>query len=268
MANRSEQAEKTQVNHQELIIEQFTKQAVPFSEMRGRSQEESLRLILAATKVTGDDNVLDVACGPGLVAFAFAEVARQVVAIDVTPAMIERARALQAQRSLSNITWHVGDVTQLPFKDAEFSVVCCRYAFHHFQDPRLVATEMVRVCAPGGRIAMADVFTSPDTVDAYNELEKLRDPSHVRALDLRELVGLAVGRGLANIQTQFYWMEVELETLMRASFPAAGDDKRVRELLTNDVGKQTFGVRVQQFNDEIRIAYPIAVVAGERRTAQ
>src|ERR1051325_9233721 len=126
--------------------------------------------MLAAAKVTGGDKALDVACGPGLVAFAFAEVAEHVSAIDVTPAMIERARALQAQRSLSNIAWHVGDVTQLPFKDAEFSVVCCRYAFHHFQNPRLVATEMLRVCAPGGRIVMVDVFTRSDSADEYNAL--------------------------------------------------------------------------------------------------
>ena len=59
-------------------------------------------------------------------------------------------------------------------------------------------------------------------------------------------------------------MEIELETLMRGSFPNPGDDKKVRALLANDVGKERLGVRVQHFNGEIRIAYPIALVAGER----
>ena len=63
---------------------------------------------------------------------------------------------------------------------------------------------------------------------------------------------------------RFYRMEVELETLMRASFPKPGYDKKLRELLVNNVGNQRLGVRVQHFNNEIRIAYPIALVAGER----
>jgi hypothetical protein len=56
-------------------------------------------------------------------------------------------------------------------------------------------------------------------------------------------------------------MQIELETLMRGAFPNPGDDKKVRTLLANDVGKERLGVPVQDFNDEIQIAYPIA---GER----
>ena len=74
--------------HRRLILDQFTRQAVPFSQMRDHSPE----LILAAAAVRPDDTVLDVACGPGLMGCAFAEVARHVTGIDLTPAMIERAR--------------------------------------------------------------------------------------------------------------------------------------------------------------------------------
>jgi len=60
--------------HQRLILEQFTKQAVPFSQMQNHSPE----LLLAASGVGPADAVLDVACGPGLMACAFAKVARHV----------------------------------------------------------------------------------------------------------------------------------------------------------------------------------------------
>ena len=51
--------------------------------------------------------------------------------------------------------------------------------------PLAVVAEMCRVCKQGGRVAVADVFTSADPAkaEAYNRLERLRDPSHVRALD-------------------------------------------------------------------------------------
>src|SRR4051794_3298678 len=72
--------------HQRLILEQFTRQAVPFSQMRNHSPE----LLLAVSGARPADTVLDVACGPGLMACAFAKVARHVTGIDLTPAMIEQ----------------------------------------------------------------------------------------------------------------------------------------------------------------------------------
>jgi ubiquinone/menaquinone biosynthesis C-methylase UbiE len=82
----------------------------------------------------------------------------------------------------------------LPLPDAAFSVVVTRYSFHHFLDPKAVLAEMVRVCRPGERVAVIDVFTSgPEHAEVYNRVEKLRDPSHVRALPLAELTGLFRG---------------------------------------------------------------------------
>src|SRR5262245_20596871 len=153
-----------------LILDQFTRQAVPFCEMRDHSPE----LILAAAKVRADDTVLDVACGPGLMACAFAEVARHVAGIDLTPAMIERAKILQESKALPNLSWRIGDVLPLPFADAAFSLVFTRYSCHHFFDPKAVMAEMVRVCAPGGRVVLVDVFTStPEQAEALNRMEKL-----------------------------------------------------------------------------------------------
>ena len=179
--------------HRRLILDQFTKQAVPFSQMQNHSPE----LLLAASQVGPEDNVLDVACGPGLMACAFAKVARHVTGIDLTPAMIDQAKVLQQSHGLTNLAWHLGDVLLLPFPDDSFSLVFTRYSFHHFLDPKAVLAEMVRVCLPGGRVVVADVYTSnPQQAEAYNRLEKLRDPSHVRALAVEELTNLFDAAGL------------------------------------------------------------------------
>jgi len=164
-----------------LIVDQFTRQAVPFAQMPDHSPE----LILATSEVGPTDTVLDVACGPGVLACAFAQVARHVTGIDLAPAMIDRAKALQQSHSLANLTWRIGDVLPLPLPDASFSLVFTHYSFHHFLDPKAVLAEMVRVCSPGGRVAVVDVFTSsPEQAEAFNRMERLRDPSHVRALSL------------------------------------------------------------------------------------
>ena len=166
----------------QLIVDQFTRQAVPFSEMHARDDGEIHRLLIETAGIGPEDEVLDVASGPGLVACEVARVARHVTGIDLTRAMIEQAEARQRSLRLSNLTWAVGDAQPLAFPDAAFSRVITRYTFHHFTDPAGVFAEMVRVCRPGGRVTVCDVFTtSPEQCEAYDRLERYRDPSHTRA---------------------------------------------------------------------------------------
>ena len=88
---------------------------MPFSEAPAIRDEAALRLLVELVGAGPQDTVLDVACGPGLVVCAFAGVARHATGIDLTPAMIERARALAHQKGLSNVTFDVSDVVALPY---------------------------------------------------------------------------------------------------------------------------------------------------------
>jgi ubiquinone/menaquinone biosynthesis C-methylase UbiE len=257
----SDQAEE----QRRLILDQFTKQAIPFAEMPAHSNEESIRLLIDMARISPEDDVLDVACGPGLVACPLAEIARHVTGIDLTPAMIEQAKVMQQGDGLTNLTWHVGDVLRLPFADASFSLVFTRYSFHHLLDPKSVLAEMVRVCSPGGRVVVVDVFTSgPEQAEAYNRMEKLRDPSHVRALALEELTALLTQAGLRGVLTQLYKHEVELEQVLQRSFPNPGDADTISRLFAEDLGVDRLGVGAHRREGRIHYAYPIAVVVGQK----
>jgi SAM-dependent methyltransferase len=232
------------------------------------TNEESVRLLIDLAQIGPEDDVLDVACGPGLVACPLAEVARHVTGIDLTPAMIQQARIKQRATGLTNLTWVVGDAVPLPFTDAAFSVVVTRYSFHHSLDPKAVLAEMVRVCRPGGRVAVIDVFTSgPEQAEAYNRVEKLRDPSHVRALPLEELTGLLHDAGLQDVRTGFYKLDVALETLLAASFPNPGDAHLIRRTFADDIGVDRLGVGAHRRDGAIHFAFPIVVVAGRKSPA-
>ncbi len=247
--------------HQRLILEQFTKQAVPLSQMQNHSPE----LLLAASGVGPEDIVLDVACGPGLMACALAKVARHVSGIDLTPAMIEQAKVLQQTHGLTNLTWHLGNVQPLPYPAASFSLVFTRYSFHHLLDPKAVLAEMVRACSPGGRVVVVDVFTSnPEQAEAYNRLEKLRDPSHVRALAVEELTDLFSETDFRDVTTQFYKHEVEMEQVLQRSFPKPGDADKIRQLFVEDLGVNRLGVGAHRKDGSIHYAYPVVVLVGRK----
>jgi SAM-dependent methyltransferase len=251
-------------SHRDLILDQFTRQAVPFSTAPGIKDERALELLVEASGAGPDDTVLDVACGPGLVVAAFARVARHATGIDVTPAMLARARELT--RGFANVTLDHGDVLPLPYADATFSIVVSRFAFHHFADPRAVLAEMRRVCRPGGRVVVCDLTASDDPRKAarFHEIEMLRDPSHVRALTLAELTNLFETTDLAQPTPTFYRLPFELEGLLQRSFPAPEHVETIRAAYTASAADDSLGLETKRVGNEIRAAYRVAILATRR----
>ena len=252
--------------HHESIVDQFTRQATAFSTAAPIKDEQALRLLVDFTGAGPEDTVLDVACGGGLVVCAFARVVRHATGIDLTPAMIERARALQAEQGLANVTWHLGDVLPLPFPDGSFSIVTSRFTFHHFLDPSAVLAEMKRVCAPGGRVAVVDTDASADPVRAaeFNRMEKLRDPSHVRAMPLSEHQGLFARVGLTAPRVTGYPLESDLESLLGRSFPLPGDADKIREMFKASLLDDRLGIPLRREGEKIHYADPVAVLVSTR----
>ena len=61
------------------------------------------------------------------------------------------------------MSWDQGDVGSLPYADGTFDIVVTRFSMHHFLDPIGVLREMVRVCAPGGRVVVVDMYASDES---------------------------------------------------------------------------------------------------------
>ena len=256
----------TDTNHQNLILDQFTRQATVFSTAPTITDEGALRMIVEAARPAPDDRLLDVACGPGLVVCAFAPLIREATGIDMTPAMLERARKLAADKGLTNVAWQHGDVYSLPYGDARFTIVTTRFSFHHFLDPAAVLREILRVCAPGGRIVVVDDYSSEDPAKAaaFNRLEKLRDPSHCRCLTLSELKGLFGRAGLPEPAATFYELRGDVPSLLARSFPNPGDDVEIIEMFKASAADDRLGVPVRVDADDIYYAYPVAILAATR----
>jgi len=89
-----------------------------------------LQLMIELAKPLKGDTVLDVACGPGIVAYELAKFVSHITGIDITPAMIEQAKQMQKERKLDNMSWRIGDILTLPFNDSSFSLLITRYSFH------------------------------------------------------------------------------------------------------------------------------------------
>ena len=247
--------------HSEKIVSQFTRWAKAFGELPVHAEAQAMAQTLAACAPTAECAVLDVACGPGILACALARQARHVVGIDITPAMIGQARARQQSEGLANLQWHVGDARALPFADGVFDLVTTRYSFHHMPQPALALAEMQRVCQPGGRIVVIDATPPADRQQAYDRMEILRDPSHTSALTLEQLRAMGEAAGLREVLVDGYRLEARLAEL--------SDSERIADLeamFDADIasGEDRIGVGARRAADGVRFHFPVSIIAWEK----
>ena len=252
------------LSHNDSIVSQFTKQAIPFAQMSQHSNRYGLELMLKLSDPKQDDTVLDIACGTGIVSGEFARIVSHVTGIDLTPAMIEQARLLQQEKQLENINWKIGDVSNLPFNDNLFSMVVTRYSFHHLLKPKKVLEEMKRVCMPGGKILVIDVTPDVDKVDTYNYVEKLRDSSHTRAFTFSELENLIKEVGLVNLKSEYHNLEMQLEKILQSSYPNPKDVGKIKQLYKEDLTKNNLGMKSHLRNGEVYFYFPVSMIVGNK----
>jgi ubiquinone/menaquinone biosynthesis C-methylase UbiE len=185
------------VTSQRHIQEEFSRQAGSMATSRRFNNEEALARLRNILEPAPAIHVLELACGPGIVAAYLGPHVGSIVGLDLTPVMLERAVRTVASAGQNNAVFVLGDCESLPFAAGSFEAVTTRSAVHHFHHPEAVLSEVKRVLKPGGKLVISDVVSSEDRDDAslHNALETLRDPTHVRMLAESELLAILRNSG-------------------------------------------------------------------------
>lgn len=110
---------------------------------------------IGRTPIKRGDRVLDVACGTGNVSLPAARAGAEVTGVDIAPNLLEQARKRASAESLK-IRFEEGDAEDLPYRDGEFDMVVTMFGAMFAPRPEKTAAELLRVCRPGGLIAMGN----------------------------------------------------------------------------------------------------------------
>jgi len=117
-----------------LTVRQFGPRADAYVASAVHAAGEDLEELKAVVAAHGFGRGLDLGCGGGHVGFAMAPHVREVVAYDLSDAMLAAVAAEAARRGFSNVATQQGKAEALPFADAAFDFVATRYSAHHWLD--------------------------------------------------------------------------------------------------------------------------------------
>lgn len=214
---------------QDLVRDRFTRTAEVFGDsiLKTRAAEAEILARMVAAKAT--DTAVDLACGTGALAITFARHVRRIYGLDLTPAMLEVARRAAHDRKVRNVNFAIGNAERVPFADGSLDLALTSYALHHVPNPGRMIGEMSRVLKRGGRAGVIDIFVleDPRSAEMHDRIERVRDPSHTRALARSEFQSLFAANGLRITDTRVEEHAATFDQWMRTAGREPGDPEYI-----------------------------------------
>lgn len=178
----------------------------------GINSSKEYQIISRAIRLSGNEVLLDLACGPGIYARRFArELSRgKVLGVDLSWPMLKHARSLVQKNGLTNLHLMQGDALTLPFRSGHFDVVNCAAALHLFRDPAGTFMEVNRVLKPGGQFTFS-TFRYPRDPLMQIILRLRRNIAGIRSFRQKELESGLQSAGFADfryLHVRGIWMVI------------------------------------------------------------
>ncbi len=259
----------------DLIRERFTETAKSFGDYvlagRGSEAEKLAALATAGAENASQWRALDLACGPGTFARALATRVRFVVGLDLTPALLLRARQALGEAGASAISvtaFACGDGNRMPFADGTFDLAVCGYSIHHMLHPARVIAELARIVRPGGRVAIVDMVAR-DGFDRelHTRIERARDASHTQSLFAGEFQTLLQDAGMRALASELEEKTRNFDVWMNAMKvpPGTAAYAETRALLESTLSNDAAGMRPRvTAEDQLEYSLPSLYVVAEK----
>jgi len=249
-------------DHDRDLQAAFDDQAPRFAQAAVHGNAERLARLVAFAGFPPGARVLDVGCGPGFVSAALLQAGCQVVGIDLSGEMIERARQRCAGFSTA-ARFEQRSVFDAVLADP-FDATISRFVLHHVTDPAAFVRRQAELLRPGGVLVLADHTTDPDPAraDWHREVELGRDRTHTRNLTPGGLLDLLTAAGLSDLRLQEEPLPLDFDDWYDRGSPQV-DKAELRLRVQSGPGARGFEV-VGKVGNAVQLLCRLALVRGEK----
>ncbi len=204
----------TERAHEQILTAQFGPRAQAYVESAVHANGPDLETVADVLRAAAPGRALDVGAGGGHLSYLMARHAAHVTATDLSSEMLAAVAATARQRGLDNVDTRVAPAERLPFADASFDFVGCRFSAHHWRDFDAGLREARRVLTDGHAAVFVDAFSSGQPMfDTHLQaVELLRDTSHVRDYSLAEWSASLARARFAVRQTHTWRLRMDFPT--------------------------------------------------------
>lgn len=250
------------INHSfEIQAENFESAELNFT------KEEYLDYTLSCVAPDRQDIILEVAAGTCACGRSFAPLAHTVVCLDATLPMLAVGKEKADSSHMNNMIFVKGYAEELPFLNENFNIVFSRLAFHHFTDTNAVFSEMVRVLRPGGKLVLIDMEAADEELrNTEDEIETLRDPSHVKSMSINEMLNLFAAHNFSVEKCQKTEMKQKLKNWLALTKTPEQIQAEITERMKNDMsGKEKTGFSPYMEDNEICFHQRWVLIIGRKK---
>ena len=220
--------------------------------LNDQGRDQRLRHLLKFANLPTGQRILDVGTGNGRLALMLAEDgARDVVGIDISPAMLEVAEYLRASSmspSAQRVNYRLASAQSLPFRSEGFDAAICRLVLHHTHHPDVIIRELFRLLRPGGILILADLLATDDPVRraTQNTIEARRNPSHVAIYTADQYRKMVVNGGFTIENDAVAVFDREIEDWLSDLQCDPANRPIVREMIEAGLETDATGLKVRQ----------------------
>jgi ubiquinone/menaquinone biosynthesis C-methylase UbiE/broad specificity phosphatase PhoE len=222
-------------------------------------------------EISEGQRLLEVGSGLGVMTLALAKTgALEVVGVDVSPAMLERAEYLRLSTGdtdmLRRVSYRLGPAHDLPFPGNSFDVVICRFLFHHIVKLDRTLVEFQRVLKPNGILLVAELAGSEDAVKraTQNAIESKRNPSHATIRTVEQYRDHLEAAGFVLERERTVKKERRLKNWLDEIVADKQTRQAVGEMLEASIETDAAGLNVHRQNDDLLFEHRVLYLAARK----
>lgn len=200
--------------HDQHVQTNFGPRANAYVESSVHSQGEDLSHLADVVRAISPQQAIDLGAGGGHVSYTIAPYVGTVTAVDLSADMLAAVHETATKKGLSNVATMRASAEQLPFADASFDFLACRYSAHHWHDVNAGLREARRILSKGSKAVFIDAVApaSPILNTHLQAIELLRDTSHVRNYTVAEWTEMLGRAGFSVMALRSFRLRMEFDS--------------------------------------------------------